>query len=79
MVKGKSADISAWIELLRQFPEKKTEADKKRVRETLRKLLDGYVAMADLLAAIFVRGLLGVYPDAMVVCTVRSPDTWFRN
>ena len=79
MVKGNPADISAWTTLLRQVPEKKTTADEQRIRETLRKLLDGYAATTDMPGCIFFPELLEIYPDAMVVCTVRDPDAWVKS
>lgn len=78
VVKGNPANVTAWIRILSRFP-MKTETDREPVRETIRGLLDGYAAMADQPAAIFTPELLELYPDAMVICTVRDPDSWVRS
>jgi hypothetical protein len=37
--------------------------------------MDGYVATVDAPGAQFVPELMELYPDVMVICTVRDPDT----
>ena len=78
MSNASSADFTAWTRILRRLPVR-TEADKELVRPTLAELTDGYAAMADYLGAFFAPELLELYPDAMVVCTVRDPDAWVKS
>lgn len=42
-------------------------------------LLDGYVAQVDWPGASYWRELAGAHPDALVLLSVRDPDSWYRS
>lgn len=43
------------------------------------KLLQRYDAVTDVLAVLFSEELLKAYPDAKVIFTTRTPDTWIKS
>jgi hypothetical protein len=43
------------------------------------KVLDGYVAQVDWPGAAFWRELSDTYPDALVLLSVRDPESWYRS
>ncbi|SPO04710.1 uncharacterized protein DNG_07395 [Cephalotrichum gorgonifer] len=78
IAKGNPRDILLWTRLLRRFPPR-TQTDRRNSFDTLSDLLDGYAGTADQPAALFVPELLELYPDAIVICTVRNPESWERS
>jgi hypothetical protein len=42
-------------------------------------MLPGYVAVTDTWGAAFPPELLDLYPDAVVICTVREPKAWWKS
>ena len=44
-----------------------------------RALLDGYVAQVDWPGASYWRELAAAHPDALVLLSVRDPDSWYRS
>ena len=78
MANGNPADYTAWTRILRRVPVR-TEADSEFVRRTLAEMMEGYAAPADYPGAFFTPELVELYPDAMVICTVRDPDAWVKS
>ncbi|KAK7953484.1 hypothetical protein PG996_014378 [Apiospora saccharicola] len=54
-------------------------ADEKKLDWLLSSVLEGYVATMDCPAATLTPELMRVYPDALVLCTTRSQDSWWRS
>ncbi|CAI6340372.1 unnamed protein product [Periconia digitata] len=76
---GPEVEIRSLIEILSLFPAK-TPADKKKMHALLKQRFDGYAAATDAPTCGLVEELLQVYPDAMVICTVRdTPETWVKS
>ncbi|KAH7089973.1 NAD dependent epimerase/dehydratase [Paraphoma chrysanthemicola] len=75
---GKPGDCTDLIDVLRKTPIK-SSADKASILKTLNKIMEGYIATTDTPGAQFVPELLELYPDAMVICTVRDPDEWAHS
>lgn len=71
-------EIRSLIEILSHYPPKST-ADSKIISKLLKQRLDGYTAVTDSPCCSLVEGLLEVYPDALVICTVRDPDAWVKS
>ena len=42
-------------------------------------IFKGHEAVVDFPASVFYKELLEVYPDAKVILTVRSPESWYRS
>jgi hypothetical protein len=42
-------------------------------------MLPGYVVVTDTWGAAFPPELLDLYPDAVVICTVREPKAWWKS
>ena len=49
------------------------------MKEGLREQLSGYVAVTDSPPINFVAELVELWPDALVICTTRDPDDWWRS
>jgi hypothetical protein len=54
-------------------------ADEDVIRDTLRKLTAGYVATTDTPMIQFTEELTKLYPNAIVICTTREKDAWYRS
>ena len=78
LVSGDEYHIKLQIEILARTPIRSPE-DKQFVLDGLKTLTDGYVATADSSLCQFVPELLELYPDAVVICTVRDPEAWARS
>lgn len=70
--------IKRWIEVIEQTPVQDAAA-RKFVRQNIKELMDGYVACTDLPSYAFVEELMDIYPDAVVICTIRDPDKWWAS
>jgi Sulfotransferase domain len=55
------------------------DADPEFVKASLQAMLAGYVAITDTWGAVFTPELLDLYPNAIVICTVREPDAWWDS
>lgn len=75
---GPDIEIKSWIKLLSHFPPK-SESDKSLIHNTLKQRFDGYAAATDAPTSGLVKELLEIYPDALVVCTIRDPDAWVKS
>jgi len=75
---GKPSDCTDLISVLRKTPIKSAD-DKQYILRTLQNILSGYIATTDTPSAQFVPEILELWPDAMVICTVRDPDAWARS
>jgi hypothetical protein len=76
--KGESYNIKTWTRILKHTPIRSAE-DEAYVLEELSQLMDGYVAVTDTPACVFVPELMKLYPDAKVICTVRDSDKWAES
>jgi hypothetical protein len=75
---GPEVEIRSWIKLLSHFPPK-SATDKKLIQDILKQLFDGYAAATDAPTSGLVEELIEVYPNAMVICTIRDPDAWVKS
>lgn len=76
---GPEIEIRSLIKILSLFPPKSPE-DKKTMGSLLKERFDGYAAVTDSPACGLVEELLEVYPDAMVICTMRdTPEQWMKS
>ena len=78
LVSGNEFHIKTQIDMLKHTPIQSAE-DKQFVLESLRSLTDGYVATADSSLCQFVPEILELYPDAVVICTIRDPNAWAKS
>jgi hypothetical protein len=67
------ATIKTWGQMLR------ADANPEFIYSSLTSLLAGYVAVTDTWGAALTPELLGAYPDAIVICTIREPDAWWKS
>ena len=49
------------------------------IKDTLKSLLAGFVGVTDNPGIMFVGELVDLYPEAVVICTVRERDSWYRS
>lgn len=70
--------IKTQMQILERTPIKSTE-DKLFVLNKLSLLVGGYAATTDSAMCQFVPELLELYPNAIVICTVRDPDAWSKS
>lgn len=75
---GPEYEIKGWIKLLSQWPAH-DERTKQANLELIRSRTDGFVAITDGPGCNLVPELLELYPDAMVICTVRNPSSWAKS
>lgn len=78
VVSDDETHIKTQIEILKRTPITSAE-DKAFVLENLRALTTGYVAVMDSSMCQFVPELVELYPDAVVICTVRDPEAWAKS
>lgn len=70
--------IKTWIELFSATPIRDAGA-RARVVAGLQSQLDGFAAVTDTPANLFVPELLQCYPNAIVICTVRDRAKWEKS
>jgi hypothetical protein len=75
---GPEVEIRSCITLMSHFPPQ-TQHSRKITNDIITSRLNGYAAVTDLPYAGFVEQMLELYPDAMVVCTVRDPEAWVKS
>ncbi|KAF3041946.1 hypothetical protein E8E12_008461 [Didymella heteroderae] len=75
---GPPSHINSWIEVLSQWPSR-APSDTASVDKHLNARLDGYAAVTDAPCNGLVSELLTLYPNAIVICTVRDPDAWVKS
>jgi hypothetical protein len=75
---GPEIDIRSWIELLSHWPPR-NPSDKILIKNILQDRLNGYAAVTDSPCNGLVEELLEIYPDAIVICTIRDPDAWVKS
>lgn len=78
MLNSPESHIKRWIEICKLAPPK-DEVQRKALNAGVKEMLDGYVACTDLPSNAFVEELMEVYPDAVVICSVRDPDKWWAS
>jgi hypothetical protein len=71
-------EIKPLIEILSHSPPK-SPSEKELVHDLLKQRLNGYAAATDMPFNGLVQELVEVYPDALVICTVRDPDAWVKS
>jgi hypothetical protein len=57
----------------------RSHENNKFIRETLRHICQGYLAVTDAPASMLVEELLDAYPDAIVIITTRDTDKWWAS
>lgn len=75
---GPETEIRGWISLLSQWPAR-DEPARQSILCLLRERTRGYTAVTDSPACGLVPELMRLYPDAVVVCTVRDAASWERS
>ena len=70
--------VKSWNHMLRHTPIR-TPEDKRVVMQTLEARFEGFAAATDAPTPQFVAELLEIYPNAKVICTVRSRDKWVAS
>ncbi|KAF2270255.1 hypothetical protein CC78DRAFT_528737 [Lojkania enalia] len=75
---GTEIEILSCIKLLSHFPPQNA-SEKKLIFDIFKQRYVGYVAVTDMPAAGLVEELVKIYPDAIIICTTRSPDSWVKN
>ena len=78
LVSNDESHIKTQMDILKRTPIKRAE-DKQFILSKLSTLVSGYVATADSAMCQFVPELVELYPDAVVVCTVRDPGAWSKS
>jgi hypothetical protein len=73
--RGDGQSVQTWLKILPLYPIS-NEADHKTTLSVLGKELDGYVAMTDGPGNLYVKELMEMYPQAVVICTTRDPKPW---
>ncbi|KAE9365253.1 NAD dependent epimerase/dehydratase [Stipitochalara longipes BDJ] len=69
------AFIKKWISICNADP----VTDSAIIKDTLRTLSAGYVSIADTPSYLFSGELAELYPDAIVICTIRDPVRWHES
>ncbi|OGM40584.1 NAD dependent epimerase/dehydratase [Aspergillus bombycis] len=75
---GPPKEIKSWIKIMRNCMTGVPQ-DREKALTLLEETLDGYAAITDVPGSQLVPELLELYPDAMVICTVRDPEAWFKS
>jgi hypothetical protein len=75
---GPEVEPKSWIKLLSQWPPT-SEAVRKHNVALIQERVDGFVAVADAPSCGLVPELCELYPEAIVICTVRDPDKWVES
>ncbi|KAJ4158147.1 uncharacterized protein LMH87_008686 [Akanthomyces muscarius] len=75
---GPEAEIRGWISLLSQWPAK-DEGAQQSILRLLRERTLGYAAVTDSPGCGLVPELMQLYPDAVVICTVRDAASWEKS
>ena len=70
-----TAYVKKWISVLEADPIE----DEAMIKDTLRSLTAGYLAIADCPGVLFSGELAEIYPDAIFICTTRDPERWFKS
>lgn len=78
VTKGPPNEVLAWNKILANWPPE-NDSERKLVMTTLKTQLDGYVAITDTPGAQLFPELLELYPNAIVICSVRDPTAWSRS
>ncbi|KAF2818884.1 hypothetical protein CC86DRAFT_472534 [Ophiobolus disseminans] len=75
---GPELEILSWIKLLSHYPPT-SPSSRLAVRKILEQRLTGYAGVTDAPCAGLVEELLEIYPDALVICTMRDVDKWEKS
>ncbi|KAG2411785.1 hypothetical protein HFD88_009341 [Aspergillus terreus] len=75
---GPPSEIKSWMKILRHRLTREPR-DREEALKLIAKNLDGYAAVTDAPCAQLIPELLELYPDAMVICTVRNPEAWAKS
>ncbi|OHE99837.1 hypothetical protein CORC01_04738 [Colletotrichum orchidophilum] len=79
VTRGPESEIRSWTAALEHTPFR-SAADEKVVLDVLRTHFgQGYAATVDVPGMLFTEELVGLHPDALVLCTMRDPDAWVRS
>ncbi|KAI1037592.1 hypothetical protein LB503_009488 [Fusarium chuoi] len=75
---GPEREIKTWIQVLNQWRPEGISIKHSNL-DLIKERVDGLVAITDSPGSTLVRELMAIYPDAMVICTVRDVDAWERS
>ncbi|KAL8687224.1 MAG: hypothetical protein Q9218_006543 [Villophora microphyllina] len=75
---GPEIEIKTWIKVLSHWPPR-NDSDKRLIQDSIASRLEGYVATTDAPASGLVPELLELYPNAIVICTIRDPISWEKS
>ena len=70
--------IKSWINAISHTPIR-DDADRQIVLRWIDEAFTGYVACTDYPGAQFTPELMELHPDAIVICTVRDPEKWWKS
>ncbi|KAK8111981.1 uncharacterized protein PG998_008438 [Apiospora kogelbergensis] len=68
-----------WLEIMELAPRSRSFSDEKKMDYLFSSILEGYVATMDCPAATLTPEIMRLYPDALVICTTRSQESWWRS
>ncbi|KAJ9414993.1 hypothetical protein QL093DRAFT_2022902 [Fusarium oxysporum] len=75
---GPEREIKAWIKVLMQWRPKDNSTRRSNL-DLIKEHIDGFAAITDSPGSTLVPELMTVYPDAIVICTVRGVEAWERS
>lgn len=75
---GDGTEIRSWNRLLAHWPPR-NDGDQAIIKQVLQNLFHGYAAATDSPTAQLVPELLELYPEAIVICTVRDAKAWEKS
>jgi hypothetical protein len=78
IVRGPPQEVRSWTKVFSILP-KATNLEKRQILKVIETYSTGYAASVDAPAFLLVPEFLEVYPDAIVICTVRDPVAWARS
>ena len=78
LINNDERNIKSWIDICRHTPFRQV-GDREFVLDKVGQLIRGYVACTDTPTTAFTEELMTLYPDAIVICTIRDPDKWWAS
>ncbi|KAF4953630.1 hypothetical protein FGADI_5966 [Fusarium gaditjirri] len=75
---GPEIEIKTWIQVLTRWRPNDSSTRHSSL-DLIKERVDGFAAITDSPGSTLVPELMEIYPDAMVVCTVRDVESWERS
>ncbi|CAJ0554866.1 Ff.00g133790.m01.CDS01 [Fusarium sp. VM40] len=75
---GPEKEIKTWIQVLMQWHPQENSTRRSNL-DLIKERIDGFVAITDSPGSTLVPELMTLYPDAIVICTVRDVEAWERS